>query len=470
MIQARIEKTTRNKALALGLLLTALLTAMVLTAKSAHADTTFTVNSTADSPDASTADNKCDVDLTEAEEQCTLRAAIQQANVTSGKDTIEFNIPGNGPHTISPSTALSPITDEVIIDGYSQGSATSDPADDAKPNTLAVGNDAVIKIELDGTGTGPSEVGLRITTSNSTVKGLAIGGFGRGIVIEELVSGRGGDGNEIEGNFVGTDASGTTPRGNVFTSLSVGLRTSNNVIGGTLPKERNLISGSSVGFTIGVVVGGDGNKVEGNYIGTAKDGISPLPNGSAGVMIDRGSNTTIGGTASGAANTIAFNGADGVVVLGEGSTSNRILGNSIFSNGEEGIDLNQDGVTANDPRDPDNGPNNLQNFPVLSSATASDSSTTVTGTLKGAPNQTFTVQLFSSPEKDPSGFGEGQTFLGEKNVTTGANGNASFSFSAPVGVPIGQFVTATATSASGDTSEFSKAEQVQPPPKGKKRR
>lgn len=146
------------------------------------------------------------------------------------------------------------------------------------------------------------------------------------------------------------------------------------------------------------------------------------------------------------------------MVLGDAATGNSTLRNSISDNGSPGglgIELNNDGVTLNDPRDPDAGPNTLQNFPVITSARAAR----IQGTLNSRPRKTFTVQFFSSPAPNfPTGFGEGETFLGEKRVTTNRRGKASFSFTTTLSA--GQVVTATATNAGGSTSEFSQARTV----------
>jgi hypothetical protein len=154
---------------------------------------------------------------------------------------------------------------------------------------------------------------------------------------------------------------------------------------------------------------------------------------------------------------IAFNGGGGVVISG-GPGSASILGNSIFANGGLGIDLSittfpMDGVTLNDSSG-HTGPNNFQNFPVLTSA-AAGSNTTITGTLNSTPNTTFRVEFFAGDAADPTGFGEGQTFLGFTNVTTDANGDASFSVTLPAVAGAGP-VTATATDPAGNTSEFSR--------------
>jgi hypothetical protein len=136
---------------------------------------------------------------------------------------------------------------------------------------------------------------------------------------------------------------------------------------------------------------------------------------------------------------------------------NRILFNSIFDNDGLGIDLGADGVTPNDNRDPDTGGNALQNFPTLIQAATTGGKTTIEGRLNSTPNKTFTIQFFSNPMGDISGFGEGKTFIGQRSVTTNANGNATFSFTATQRVRVGHWVTATATDTLGNTSEFLEA-------------
>src|SRR5262249_53383820 len=130
-----------------------------------------------------------------------------------------------------------------------------------------------------------------------------------------------------------------------------------------------------------------GNVVQGNYIGTDVNGTANLGNSVHGVVIDGSSNNnTIGGTTGGATNIIAFNGGDGVFV--NGPVGNAILSNSIWSNHGLGIDLGPDGVTPNDPGDPDTGSNNLQNFPVLASAVIFGSTLEIDGTLNSTANST----------------------------------------------------------------------------------
>jgi len=146
-----------------------------------------------------------------------------------------------------------------------------------------------------------------------------------------------------------------------------------------------------------------------------------------------------------------------VAIYGDDATGNRILSNSIFSNAGLGIDLNDDGPTANDPGDKDTGPNNLQNKPALSSAKKSATGTTTgRGTLNSTPGKTFNVQFFS----DPSGTDEGKTLLGSMSVTTNGTGNVSFTFSTKKTIRLGQNITATATGPGGNTSEFSAPRKV----------
>ena len=137
---------------------------VLLGAGDAHAATTFAVNRTGDALDANLANAVCDVNASQRGNQCTLRAAIQEANDTAGTDQIRFNIVSAASvKTISPASALPTITEAVTINGYSQTGASA--------NTLATGNDAVLKIQLNGANAGPVN-GLTIEASDSTIKGL----------------------------------------------------------------------------------------------------------------------------------------------------------------------------------------------------------------------------------------------------------------------------------------------------------
>jgi CSLREA domain-containing protein len=595
---------------------------------------TFTVTKTAD-----TNDGTCDAD-------CSLREAINAANVNTGTDTIAFNIPGAGPHTIQPTSPLPEITDPVIIDGYTQPGAS--------PNTNGpgLGSNAVLQIELDGSITAGPENGLHITAGNSVVRGLvvnrcggstgtagimletnggnviegnfigtditgttALGNSAAGVWIKDvpnntiggtspaarnIISGNGeyggifinlegATGNLVQGNFIGTDINGTVALGNqcsgvlvnapnntiggltsgarniisgngaikqcsgvVISGLSGNLVQGNfigtdvagsvalgnyregvsikwsskNLIGGTTAGARNVISGNGGGVGIanegstenqvqgnfigtditgtvpipngvGVGIGAEaydnliggttagagnvisgnlgvgvgiqgipivptGNLVQGNFIGTDTTGSINLGNGSYGVKLGRiPSDNTVGGTSPGAGNTIAFNGDAGVVVFGTGDA---IQSNSIYANDGLGIDLipkpnvspHEFGVTPNDPMDPDTGANNLQNFPVLISATRNVTNTIVDGNLNSLPNTSFRLEFFANSDCDPSDHGEGERFLGSTDVTTNGSGDTNFSVNFLDTGPIDRFITATATDPDNNTSEFSR--------------
>jgi hypothetical protein len=427
MIQAKSHKPAwSTKALALGLLLAAVLSASIVlaTSKPVHASTTFTVTTTSDSGAGS------------------LRQAILNANATPGADTINFNIPSSGVRTIFPRSPLPEITEAVTIDGYTQPGTSA--------NTLSAGTSAVLKVQLDGSSAGSSADGLFIRADNVVVRGLVINRFGQtGVQID-------GNNNRVEGNFVGTGATGTLDLGNGLGGVLV--RGDSNDLGGTSPFQRNLISGNdSEGVSLNA--GTEGNTVLGNLIGTTKDGKGNLGNELDGVAVNDSDRNFIGSGLAQGSNTIAFNGGDGVKIESFGSspaTGNRVIINSIFSNAGLGIDLvggteNTTGTTKNDPGDADGGSNNLQNKPVITSATNSGGTTTVKGKLNSIPNASFDVVFYSNPSDN-----EGKKFIGATNVRTNASGNATFSFSTAQTVAPGQRVTAWATDAAlGNTSEFS---------------
>ena len=138
------------------------------------------------------------------------------------------------------------------------------------------------------------------------------------------------------------------------------------------------------------------------------------------------------------------------------SINNAILANSIVSNAGLGIDLGNDGVTLDTSGGPHTGPDHLQNFPVLTSAVVVGGTTTIAGTLNSTPLTNFIIQFFANAAADPSGFGEGQQYLGQTKVTSDGSGNARFSVTLSTPPLVGQFFTATATDdPAGNTSEFS---------------
>src|SRR5262249_45883176 len=159
-------------------------------------------------------------------------------------------------------------------------------------------------------------------------------------------------------------------------------------------------------------------------------------------------------------NVIAYNSGVGVDILS--GTGNRISQNAIFGNGGLGIDLGDDGVTQNDSAGHD-GPNNCQDFPTLVSAVSSAAGgTVVRGFLDSPhnPKQTFILEFFANATADPSGYGQGETFIGSTQVTTDATGHGCFVFSG--GGKLGQFISATATDPYGNTSEFAHGQGSDP--------
>jgi hypothetical protein len=423
-------------------------------------------------------------------------------------DTIDFDIAGSGVHLIATTSSLSPINKTVFIDGYSQPGAS--------PNTNAfnAGINAVLLIEISGV---PGGAVLDIIADDTEVRGLAIHG-GTNIVAASGVV--------IAGNFLGTDAAGTTALGLAGSGFCVQVVSfgstipGNVIVGGPSAADRNLIVGAGIGVQLpfvapgpgtGYVIQGnyigtditgtvalgrglgmdaisnalvsgnlisgnpqgaifqllDNNTVQGNLIGTQRDGVGPLPNGANGIEIS-GGNSTIGGAGAGEANVIANNTGGGVAIYNaqtEGSsninTRNRISHNAIYANGLLGISLDDNPfVLANDPGDTDTWAvnhvgNDGQNFPVIASAAVSAGTATISGTLNSIANSAFTLEFFANAACDASGYGEGQTFIGTTTVTTDAGGNASFgplSFAVPAGQSV---ITSTATDVAGNTSEFS---------------
>jgi len=424
--------------------------AMLLTVgKTAQASTTFTVNSAADFADVNPGDGVCDADAAIGN-LCTLRAAINESNVTVGVDTIDFNIGGTGVRTISPQTNLPNIIEPVTINGFTQPGSS--------PNTLSKGTNAKLMIELNGSGvTGTfNSVGLRLGAPDIVVQGLVINRFVAGVQISDNA-----DAVRLQQNFIGTNPSGTQDLGN---SIGVAVQGFGNSIGGTFPQDANLISGND-GAGIAIRSPASNTGVAHNLIGTDKSGTKRLGNFEAGVEIADSSNNFVEN------NTIAFNGKDGVSVAGGGGrtgiivSANTILSNSIFSNGGLGINLikpvelpvgESDGPTPNDTGDADSGPNGLQNKPVLTVAKTVSGKTTIKGKLNSHPNETYKIQLFSNPARGS----EGKKLIAEKSITTDGSGNRSFTFT-PAKVAVGRTITATATRDSTiDTSEFSAPRKV----------
>ena len=404
-------------------LTTAFLLMSLLGASSASHAATYVVDSIDDSNLTA---------CTAAANDCTLRGAINRANSSAGADTINFAIPGEGVQTILSPSVLPALTDSATtIDGYTQSGA--------KANTLATGTDAVLKIQIKGGGRN----GLSISGDYCNVRGLSFTDCSFGLAIT-------GNGNKITGNYLGLLADGTTAQGN---TSGVDIKASGNVIGGSTPGERNVISGNSTaGVAIASLVSNEGtvpasaNRIIGNYIGTDAAGTVALGNGD-GVSISNAPSNTVGGVGGGEGNTISGNTKTGF----RGDRGYRVRGNSIYNNGGLGIDLGGEGVANNDGE-----ANGVQNYPVLTSAATGNGNTVVTGGLNSTANKAFTFDFYSSPTADSSGHGEGATYLGSTSGSTDASGHVDFTATfAGITVPSGAVISATATNSGGSTSEFS---------------
>ena len=413
---------------------------------------TVVVTTTADTADGDTSSLYALLSNRGADGQISLREAITAANNSAngggGVDRIHFNIAAalvGGAHTIDLLSALPGISEGVFIDASSE------------PDFLSAGGRPVVVINGLAAGAGASGLYLDVGASGSSVRGLVIQGFdSAGIAIPA-----GSNNHLLVGNYLGTDVSGmlARPNGRDGASPAISVFGDNNQIGGAGLADRNLISGN---LSTGIRLSGSGNRVQGNFIGSDLSGAAPLPNVWANVgMALSGSGNLIGGAAAGEGNLLINNSYTGVIVNAPAAAGNAWLGNLIRGNAGLGIDLGNDGVTANDAGDADSGPNNLQNHPVLSSVNSALGDTTVVGTINSNPGRTLRIELFSTAAGAASGHGQAETYLGFTTVTTDGSGDASFAIVLPgLTVPSGHAVSAIATvdlgsGSFGDSSEFS---------------
>jgi parallel beta-helix repeat protein len=301
----------------------------------------------------------------------------------------------------------------------------------------------------DGITIDQDSAGNLIGGTTSAARNVISGNWGNGVGVVGAASGT----NLVEGNYIGVDIDGkTAPAGNQ--GQGVYVQAGQLTLGAV--GAANVISGN-LGY--GVWLSGGTSQVIGNLIGVAADGVSALGNAGDGVYITNSSGNVIGGTAAGQGNVIAHNGAGGT---GRGvnimsGVNNAVEGNAIYANATLGIDLGGDGVTKNDASG-HTGANNFQDFPVLVSITGDGTNAKVAGTMTGVAGNTYTIDFYDNATADPSGYGQGQVYVGSIQVTIGSGGTANFSatFAQPVasGAALTQW-SVTATDASGNTSEFS---------------
>jgi hypothetical protein len=267
----------------------------------------------------------------------------------------------------------------------------------------------------------------------------------------------------IQGNLVGTDATGTVGiSSGTNDAISVGRASNVTIVGNVITNRTGIgidLSGSNSGVS--------GVTIQGNKIGTDVTGALPLPNGACGIHIADSNGVvtgTIGGPGVGEGNVIAYSGANGISVDGNAGPFT-IVGNSMFRNGRLGIALGGIGCSANsnptpnDAGDADTGPNLRQNFPIIQTVNhlvPETSGTELLGKLDSTPSTDFTLDFYADPacSNFPREFLQGKTYLGSARASTDGSGHAQFDVTFSVVTEAGARITATATDPSGNTSEF----------------
>jgi parallel beta-helix repeat protein len=438
---------------------------------------------------------------------------VISGNLDNGVDIVQVTDSGNlvqGNYIGTDVTGSQPIGNKlagILIEGCSNcvGGTVAGAGNVISGNTQQgislVGNNGNVKgnviqgnlIGLNAVGTAglangvssAQSAGIGISSASANLVGGTVAGAGNVIsanngwgvfVFGNTVSGNTASGNTIQGNFIGTDPTGTVRLGNAFAGLYL-VQAATNQIGGSGTGAGNVISANTQQGIF--LTNASWNVIQGNFIGTKADGTNNLGNELHGIDLQANANhNVIGGTAAGAGNHLAWAsvGYSGVycgVRVRTGAVNDLISGNSIFSNGALGIDLSPTTggtaagvnpiVTCESGVAP-NAANAGQNFPTLSNV-YSGAITLISGNLNSASGNSYTLQFFASPVGSSSGYGQGQVYLGQTNLTLGnASCSSNFTVCLPVSVPAGWVVTATATSSTDDTSEFSAWVRVFPVP------
>ena len=404
-------------------------------------ESAFVVNSTGDASDVSPGDGVCDTGGVNSQgaAECTLRAAIEEANFAANADDIQFNMPTTEPGysavplswTIAPLATYDDIVATLSIDATTQPGFTGDPI-----------------VQLVGAAAAPATAALTLEANNSLIEGFIVHTWpDEGLEIDGSTGA--GDNNTLRNNWVGIDA------GQALQSVTdIGILVTVSASGNTI--EGNVVAGAT---NQGVVIrnaGSDNNVVIGNKIGVGPDGTSPRPNLWHGVHIyDQATDNRIGGTGAGEANIIAHNVSDGVALDPDAGPDNAILSNTIFSNGGIGIDLADDGPTPNDVGDGDSGPNDLLNFPEIKGAVEKARLVTVTYELD-VPAGNYLVQVYTNPSGGDVSGGEGEILVATTSISGHPGGPAVYvsSYSGTAGDLVSAITTEDLGGSFGATSEF----------------
>ncbi|MCC7543417.1 hypothetical protein IT415_01775 [bacterium] len=279
--------------------------------------TTLTVSSINDGDDANAGDGICE---TSTPGECTLRAAITESNANTGTDTIEFNISGGGVKTIGLTDELPAITEQIVIDGYTQTGASENTAQ----APLAI--NSVITIAINGSTLGQNKLGLRVGGANSVIKGLSISGFDAsdGQHGNLLIS---ANNVQIKGCYIGADASGNA-YGAGDNKAGIGVVNATGVeIGGINPADRNVVinnhqdySATAAGI---MVLPGSEAIIQGNIVGLGKDGSTDL-GGYYGIIL-LGSNSQIGGSSNGEQNIVSGAHSAQILLISSGTVSGNVV-------------------------------------------------------------------------------------------------------------------------------------------------
>ena len=398
------------------------------------------------------------------ESPLSLRCAIAQANADGVGDTISFAIPTTDPgydatggtFTIKPGSRL-PIINAAgtTIDGTTQ------------PGYIGAGHPIIVLDDSNAL----NVTGLNVNASHVTVEGMVVDDFSQcGISVGIGNIAAAVQGAVIQGNYIGVDAAGTAARPNNLGMCVNGSGVTNTTIGGTTSAARNVISGNKTSGIY--IFQGNGTTIEGNDIGTNATGTTALANGGNGVAVNPGiQNTTIGGMTSAAhnvisgntqdgvalfggsgsvaaGNEIAHNGGTGVAVAPSSTVNAAITQNSIFENGAHGIVLTNQNpdACANESAS-----SVYPSCPTITTATSSQ----IAGTVANCAGCVVEVFIADTVSTDNS-HGEGKTYIG--SATTDSSGAWTLTTFAHALLD-GQSVTATATrgatAATRQTSAFS---------------